>query len=111
MSIKKNSLKKMKTNKTQKQLEEISRQALTLNNLLQAIRLGEEMTQIEFAKLLGVSRQYVCDLEQNRRFVSPKVAELFANILGYSPQQFIRLCLQDMMKREGMDFLVEVKAA
>jgi transcriptional regulator with XRE-family HTH domain len=103
--------KKSKTSKTQSLLESISKKSLTLNNLLLAIRQGEEMTQIEFAKLLGVSKQYLCDLEHNRRFASPKAAEEYAKILGYSPQQFVRLCLQDLIAREGMHFLIEVKAA
>lgn len=96
---------------TQNLLESISGKKLSLNNLLLAIREGEEMTQVEFAKLLGVSKQYLCDLEHDRRFVSPKAAEEFANKLGYSAQQFVRLCLQDLIEREGMHFIVDVKAA
>ncbi|MES2217320.1 MAG: helix-turn-helix transcriptional regulator [Pseudomonadota bacterium] len=103
--------KKLKSTKTQKALAAISGKSLTLNNLLLAIRQGDELTQIEFAKILGVSKQYLCDLEHNRRFASPKAAEGFALKLGYSPQQFVRLCLQDLIVREGMKFLVEVKAA
>jgi DNA-binding transcriptional regulator YiaG len=62
---------------------------------LKAIRMGEEMTQVLFAKTLGVSKQYLYDIEHNRRSVSPKMAEKFATIIGYSQKLFIKLCLQD----------------
>lgn len=84
---------------------------LTLANLLASIRQGEEMSQVQFAKLLGVSRQYLCDLEHGRRTVSPKAAAMFAKKLGYSPQQFVRLCLQDLVNREGLKLKIDVEDA
>jgi transcriptional regulator with XRE-family HTH domain len=95
----------MTTKKTKASLDFLEGLAgkLTLGSLLLAIRQGEEMTQIEFAKLLGVSKQYLCDLEHGRRFVSPKAAAEYAKKLGYSSQQFVKLCLQDLVDRDGLD--------
>ena len=101
---------KKKISETDKFLEKLSGK-LTLANLLTAIRQGEEMSQVEFAKLLGVSRQYLCDVEHDRRFVSPKKAATFAKKLGYSPQQFVRLCLQDLVNRDGLKLKIDVKVA
>lgn len=84
---------------------------LTLSSLIIAIRQGEEMSQVEFAKLLGVSRQYLCDIEHDRRTISPKSAAAFAKKLGYSPHQFVRLCLQDMVNRDGLKLRIEVQDA
>jgi len=84
---------------------------LTLAGLLSAIREGEGTTQVEFAKRLKVSRQYLCDIEHGRRFASPKAAMGFAKKLGYSPQQFVRLCLQDLVNREGLKLKVDVQEA
>ena len=81
----------------------------TLGDYLLAIRQGEEMSQVAVAELLGVSRQYLCDIEHNRRFISPKMAAEFANKLGYSKNQFVRLCLQDLLNREGLDLSVSVE--
>lgn len=39
---------------------------------------------------------------------NPKTARNFAKILGYSPEQFGRLCLQDMMNREELDLIASV---
>ena len=82
---------------------------LTLASLLTAIRQGEEMSQVEFAKLLKISRQYLCDIEHGRRFISPKAAASFAKKLGYSSQQFVRLCLQDLVTRDGLKLKIDVK--
>jgi transcriptional regulator with XRE-family HTH domain len=84
---------------------------LTLGSLLLSIRQGEEMTQVEFSKLLGVSKQYLCDLEHGRRFSSPKAAAGYAKKLGYSSQQFVRLCLQDLVDRDGLDLIINVQDA
>lgn len=99
-----------KKSDTMQFLEKISGE-LTLAGLLSAIRQGEDMPQIEFAKLLGVSRQYLCDIEHGRRSVSPKKAVAFAKKLGQSPQQFVRLCLQDLVNRDGLKFKIDVKNA
>ena len=92
-------------------LERMSGGNLTLGRLLNAIRLGEEKTLIEFSALLKVSSQYLSDLEHGRRFASPKAAVNYAKKLKYSPEQFLRLCLQDLLDREGLSMLVEVKKA
>ena len=73
------------------QLEAISGKKLTFGNLLSAISQGEDQSQTAFGKRLGISEQYVCDLEHSRRFPSPKAAATYAEILGYSPSQFVRL--------------------
>lgn len=94
-----------------KKLEALSCKELTLGNLLCAIREGEGLSQVAFAKKLGVSKQYLCDLERGRRFASPKAASDYAKKLGYSDKQFVRLCLQDIVDRDGIDLYVDVKAA
>ncbi|MGQ3887558.1 hypothetical protein ACQUW5_00825 [Legionella sp. CNM-1927-20] len=48
-------------------------------------------------------------LDYYRRFISPKMAAEFANKLGYSKKQFVRLCLQDLLDREGLDLSVSVE--
>lgn len=92
-------------------LESLIGKKPTLGDFILAIRQGEEMTQVEFSKLLGISRHNLCDIEHNRRFISPKMAAQFANKLGYSEKQFVRLCLQDMLNREGLALLVDIENA
>lgn len=92
-------------------LESLIGKKPTLGDFILAIRQGEEMTQVEFSRLLGISRHNLCDIEHNRRFISPKMAAQFANKLGYSEKQFVRLCLQDMLNREGLALLVDIENA
>lgn len=92
-------------------LESLIGKKPTFGDHILAIRQGEEMTQAAFAKQLGVSRHYLCDIERNRRYVSPKTAAEFAEKLGYSSKQLVRLCLQDMLNRDGLDLLVDIQSA
>ena len=104
----------MITKETKKSLdfiESITGSKLTFANNLLAIRQGEEMSQVEFAKQLGITRQYLCDIEHGRRSVSPKMAAEYAKILGYSKNQFVRLCLQDLLDREGLAMTIDVQDA
>lgn len=103
--------KKNVNKKTVRKLEFLAREKLTFGSLLKSIRLGEEMSQTKFAELLNVSKQYLCDVEKGRKFVSPKAAAQYADKLGYSKKQFIRLCLQDMINRDGFNFIISLEAA
>lgn len=99
------------TKKSMQTLESIVGEKLTMGSFIMAIRQGEEMSQVEFAKLLGVSRQVLCDIERGRRTISPKKAAEYADKLGYSRKQFVRLCLQDMIDRDHLDLIVEIENA
>jgi antitoxin HigA-1 len=92
-------------------LEEVAGRPLTFGNLLEAIRSGEGMTQVEFAKLLGLSRSHLCDIEKGRKTVSLARAAKLAKTLGYSETQFVRLALQDMVDEAGLKLVVKVEAA
>lgn len=98
------------TTDAKKFLEKISGK-LTLGMAIRSIRLCEEVSQTTFAKKLKVSTQYLCDLEHNRKSVSPKKAKKFAEILGYSPEQFVALAIQDSLDNDGIHMIVEIKAA
>ncbi|STX81424.1 Predicted transcriptional regulator [Legionella busanensis] len=83
---------------------------LSLGKTLRAIRLGEEESQTHFAKKLGISVQYLCDLEHDRKIVSAKKAKAFADKLGYSDKQFVRLALQDTLNQYSIPMHVEISA-
>ncbi len=95
-------------------LEGLTQRKMTVGNLLWSIRECEEMSQAVFASMLGVSRQYLCDIEHGRRIVSPKSAADFATKLGYSAMQFVRLAVQDELNKYGLNYdihLTDRKAA
>jgi DNA-binding XRE family transcriptional regulator len=84
---------------------------LTLGGLLLALRQADEISQVNFAKKLEISRQNLCDIEHHRRFVSPKMAAAYAEKLGYSRKQFVRLCLQDLLDRDQLCMTVDIEEA
>ena len=101
-------IKNKMTEKTLKNMEKITGGSLTLGKLLWAIRQSDEISQIKFAEILGITRQHLCDIEHERKSVSPKLAAKYAELLGYSEEQFIRLSLQDLLDRDGLNVSVEI---
>jgi transcriptional regulator with XRE-family HTH domain len=96
------------TKKTLLNLEKKKGVKLTLGSLIWAIREADGIAQSQFAAKLGIrSRQQLNDIEHGKP-VSAKLAAKYAEILGYSKEQFIRLSLQDMIDREGLGVEVEV---
>jgi transcriptional regulator with XRE-family HTH domain len=84
---------------------------VTLGKFLEAVRLGEAMTQPEFAARLGISKSHLNDIEKGRKSLSPDRAARFADVLGYSQARLVKLALQDLVNRGGLKLHVDVKAA
>ena len=55
-----------------------------------------------------MSRQQLCDIEHDRKIVSPKLAAKYATTLGYPVPQFIRLALQGLLDRDNLDVAVDI---
>jgi DNA-binding XRE family transcriptional regulator len=91
-------------------LEELERDfgPLTFAELLTSHRRGEELSQVEMAKVLGISRQNLCDYEKGRKIPSPKKAAEMADTLGFGATTFVQLALQDLLRRDGLNFEVDV---
>jgi len=102
------SIKSKITEQTLKSIEKINKTKLTLGKLIWAIRKSDEISQVNFANKLGITKQHLCDIERERKAVSPKLAAQYAKILGYSKEQFIRLALQHLLDRDGLNVRVEI---
>src|SRR3989344_7551973 len=100
-----------KKSKAMKQLEKLSGGPLTMAKLISSTRLGLEMSQSDFAKKLGISRQNLWEIENEQRSISPEMAAKFARILGYSENQYVRMALQDQLRRAGLKYEVNLDAA
>jgi transcriptional regulator with XRE-family HTH domain len=74
----------------------------TFGAMLSSIREGEELSQAEMARRLGVSRSHLCDIEKGRKAVSPARAAEFALVLGMSEKQFVRVALQELVNETGL---------
>ena len=100
-----------KKSETMKFLEEVAGRPLTLGGVLESIRVGEEMSQASFSKKLGISPSHLCDIEKGRKVVSPERAARFARVLRRSPEQFVRLSLQELVDDAGLKMKINVDAA
>lgn len=101
---------KNKKSKTMRYLEELNGGPLTFSKLLQSLREAEGETQKDFAEKLGVSKQYLCDLEKGRRTATIEKAAIFAESLGYPATTFVKLVLKDQMREAGLDFQIQISA-
>ena len=90
-------------------MEETTGGPLTLGKTLWSIRKCDEISQVDMAERLGISRANLCDIEKGRRFVSPDRAAKWADTLGYSAEQFVRLSLQDRVRQSGLKMIVRVE--
>lgn len=84
---------------------------MTIGLFLKAIRESDDISQVDFAKKLKISRANLCDLEKERKLVSPERAAKFARILKVPESALIRLALQDMLRAAHLNYQVQLKGA
>src|SRR3989338_11176106 len=84
---------------------------LTFSKFLISWRKSEDLSQVEFAKRLEISKANLCDLEKGRKKVSPERAAKIARKLGLPPAGLIQLALQDILDAQRLAYQVEVEAA
>ena len=92
-------------------LEKRSGGPLTFGKALRAVRTTIGLTQVEFAKKLGISKANLCDIEKDRRFVSADKAAEFSRRVGHPETVFIKLAIDDQLRRFGLKYKVELRAA
>ncbi len=85
--------------------------AQTVGELLRTWRLTEEMTLKDFGKKIGVSVANLCDIEKERKGVSPEKAEQIAKAIGVPPALLIRLSIEESLRASGLNYKVEIKPA
>jgi transcriptional regulator with XRE-family HTH domain len=82
--------------------------SLTFGNALASYRNGEEMSQKEFAEILGISSQSLCDIEKERKIPTPKRAAKIAKILKEPEAFWVQLALQDLLNKDDIKLHVSV---
>ena len=82
---------------------------LTFGRLLKSHRLGEEMSQVQMAKLLKISKQSLNDLESGRTTPSIARASEIAKKIGLMEATLVELAIQDQIRREKLNLVVTVE--
>ena len=103
------SKKRSKRTTARHQLERLAGGSLTLAMLMAAIREGEVWSLAEMAAKLRVTRAHVAAIESGKP-VSANAAARYARLLGYDVEQFVRLALQDQLRRTGLRYRVAITA-
>ncbi len=84
---------------------------MTVGLFLKAFREADGLSQADFAKKLKISRANLCDLEKERKFISPERAAKFARILKVPESAVIQLALQDLLRSAHLNYKVEIRSA
>jgi transcriptional regulator with XRE-family HTH domain len=92
-------------------LEKLTGGPVALGKLIEAIRLGDDLTQVALAKKLKVSRSHLNDIEKGNKAVSPERAARFARALKQSEERFVELALQSMLDQAGLKLKVNINVA
>jgi transcriptional regulator with XRE-family HTH domain len=88
-------------------MEKVSGGPLTIAGILKSLRECDVISQKDFATLLGISKQSLCDIEKGRKAVTPSRAAIFAQKLGYPATAFIRIALQEELDRAGVKLRIQ----
>ncbi len=81
---------------------------MTLATFLSSWRESLEMTQVAFAKKLGISPANLCDIEKGRQLVSPKKAAQIAKKIGYSETVLVEIVINEQLAAEGLKMRIKV---
>ena len=80
----------------------------TFGRALWAYRKCEEISQVDFAKFIGVSAGSLCDLEKGRRIPTPKRAAKIARLIGHPEKYWVQLALQDSLREANLNYTIKV---
>ncbi len=87
------------------------RSEVTFGELIRSLRICDEISQIELARKMKISKQYLSAIEHNRKFVSLSRAAKFAKVLGYPPDQFIVAAITDELRKAKIKLRFNFKEA
>lgn len=82
---------------------------VTFGEMLYSLRICQEVSQIEFAEKLGISRSHLCDIEKGRKLVSPQKAAQYAKVLHNSILLFVQTALQDQVNQVNVPYIVKLE--
>ena len=75
------------------------------------IRTTLDLSQVEMAKRLKISKAALCEIEKGRTLVSPKAAVRYAKKAGFSQTVALEACLQDQLRKANIRKRVRIEEA
>lgn len=81
---------------------------ISFGEMLLSFRQAQELTQVEMAEKLDISKQDLCNIEKGRKLVSVERAVSFAKALEMPAKTFAKYVLQDQLQKAGLKGEVEI---
>lgn len=75
------------------------------------IRTTLDLSQVEMAKKLGISKAALCEIEKGRTHVSPETAVHYAKQAGFSETLALEACFQDQLRKAKIKKRVRIEDA
>ena len=82
----------------------------TLGNMIASLRQCDDISQTALAEKVGVSKQFLSNVENNKKSVGIKFVQKIASVLDYPVEPFLELMVRDQIKKEGLKVLVKITA-
>lgn len=79
---------------------------VSFGQFINSFRLSFELTQVQFALKLKISKQELCDIEKGRKLVSVDRAVDFARRLKHSEKLFAKYVIEDQLRKSGLNLRV-----
>ena len=83
---------------------------ISFGGFLRGARASKDLSQVDMAKLLGISKSTLCDIEKGRHLVSPELAARIARKCKLSVQVAVEAALQDQVRKAKLSFTVSLVA-
>lgn len=84
---------------------------LTMAKLLRSYRTRMDISQVNFAKKLKISKANLCDIEKGRKLISIERAAKFAKILKDIELLYVQVALDDQLRAACLNYEVQLKKA
>lgn len=92
-------------------LEKIRGSVLTFGRMIESLRKCDEISQTALAAKMKMSKAHLCDIEKGRRYPNIDKAIEFAKVMGYSPEHFVAVLLEEQTRAAGFKVKIILKAA
>ena len=97
--------------KEAKQTFEKNHGPFTFATFMLGSRTTLDLTQVEMAKKLGISKAALCEIEKGRTLVSPEAAVRYAKKAGFSEAVALEACFQDQLRKAKIKKRVRIENA
>lgn len=75
------------------------------------VRTTLDLSQVQMAKKLGISKAALCEIEKGRTLVSPLAAVRYAKKAGFSETVALEACFQDQLRKANIKKRVKIEDA